>query len=755
MKNLIKSLLSVLLASYSFAQSNGCGSPPNLPVNGTCVTQAFTNNQNGTNSAGIDASCGNATTYEDAWYTITGTGNTVSITMSGTNQDGTLAAYTACNSGEIACDFAFAGATANISFPTTLGTTYYIQIQRQSGSNSNNMSGDICAVDLITPANDDCAGAISLTVNPDQLCGTVTAGTVAGATASPQSTTDCFGTENDDVWFSFVATATAHSIDLQNVAGSTTDMYHSVWEGTCPTLTLVTGSCSDADNSTPSGLTIGNTYYVRVNTWSATAGATSTFDICIGTPVITPPPANDDCAGAISLTVNPDELCGTVTSGTVEGGTPSAQSTTDCFGTENDDVWFSFVATSTTHSIDLLNIAGSTTDMYHSVWEGTCPTLTLVTGSCSDPNSSQLNLLTIGNTYYVRVNTWSSTFGATSTFDICIGTPPPVVPPGSNSTCVAPDPVCSGSAINFTSTVTGLDAEDDINPGNNYDCLFTSPDPTWYYLEISGGGDLVIDMTAASDIDYAIWGPFADLATAQTECNSYGLPLDCSYSTSATEQANVTGTVVGEVYVLVVTNYAGTVQTISISDAPSNTATTDCSIVPLPVELVNFDGMQVRNENILTWTTVSELNNDHFIVERSLDGQNWSAFDLISGQGTSNATTHYESIDSNPGQGTNYYRLRQFDTNGNISFSDVIAVIPNNNITVNLIPNPAQSNVVVNTNDYFNQIDIINMQGRVVKTQTFNAIRKASLDISDLDKGVYNVLVQTEKGSKIERLIVM
>ncbi len=223
----------MLIANIVLSQSNGCGSPPNLPLNGTCITQTFTNNQNGTNTAGIDASCGNATTYQDVWYTITGTGNTVSITMSGANRDGTLAAYTGCNTGEIACDFAFSGGTANISFATTLGTTYYIQIQRQSGSNNNNMSGDICAVDIAAPS-------------------------------------------------------------------------------------------------------------------------------------------------------------------------------------------------------------------------------------------------------------------------------------GNNSTCNTPDPVCSGSAITFTSTITGLDAEDDINPGNNYGCLFSSPDPTWYYLEISAGGNLVIDMTAASDIDYAIWGPFVD-----------------------------------------------------------------------------------------------------------------------------------------------------------------------------------------------------------------------------------------------------
>lgn len=756
MKNLIKTVIAGALFSMStLAQTADCGgTPTNLPINTTCVNSSFNNNENGT--GGFSSSCANATDYEDVWYTITGNGNTVNITLSGTNQDGVLAAFTGCETGEITCSTVPSGGTGTISFPTTLGTTYYIQVQRQSGNSNANMAGDICATTAAAgPSNDDCSGAISLTVNPDQACGSTTAGTVLGATASSQSTTDCFGTENDDVWFSFTATATQHTIDLLNVTGSTTDMYHSVWEGTCPALTLVTGTCSDPNNQTVTGLTVGNTYYIRVNTWSSTAGATSSFDICIGTPVILPPPANDECSGAYPVTVNPDELCSSTTAGTVIGATASPQSTTDCFGTENDDVWFSFVATSTTHSIDLLNITGSTTDMYHSVWEGTCPTLTLVAGTCSDPNSQTIGTLTIGNTYYIRVNTWSSTAGATSAFDVCVGTPPPITPPGANSSCVAPDPICSGSAINFTSTVTGLDAEDDINPGNNYDCLFSSPDPTWYYLEIASGGNLVIDMSAGSDIDYAIWGPFPDLLTAQTNCNSYGLPLDCSYSTSATEQASVTGTLVGEVYVLLVTNYAGTVQTITINDAPSNTATTDCTIVPLPVELTNFDGHKLENEIILSWTTVSELSNDYFIVERSVDGNVWEAIDLVNGNGTTTQTTNYESIDRNFKGGTNYYRLKQFDFNGTIQYSDVIAIVANNDINVSLVPNPAKSNFVLSTSEYFTQVDIINMQGITVESLEFDSIRKTTIDINALSKGVYNVYIQTDKGTKVERLIVM
>ncbi|MBL4736391.1 MAG: hypothetical protein JKY18_13840, partial [Flavobacteriales bacterium] len=313
------------------------------------------------------------------------------------------------------------------------------------------------------PANDDCSGAIALTVNPDQACGTVTAGTIALATASSDANS-CSGTDDDDVWYSFVATSTRHYVDLLNVAGSTTDLYHAVFTGVCGSLGTAV-NCSDPNSSTLTGLTIGDTYYIRVYTLTATGGQTTTFDLCIGTP-----PVNDDCSGAIALTVNPDRLCGTVTAGTIALATASSDANS-CSGTDDDDVWFSFVATTTTHHVDLLNVAGSATDLYHAVFTGTCGSLGTAV-NCSDPNSSTLTGLTIGDTYYVRVYTWTSTGGQTTTFDLCIGTPfPPVNDPCSGAvaltvngvTCVT---VTSGFTLDATQSIAG--------------CVGTADDDVWY-----------------------------------------------------------------------------------------------------------------------------------------------------------------------------------------------------------------------------------------------------------------------------------
>ncbi|MBP93282.1 MAG: hypothetical protein CMC55_04090, partial [Flavobacteriaceae bacterium] len=139
------------------------------------------------------------------------------------------------------------------------------------------------------------------------------------------------------------------------------------------------------------------------------------------------PPANDECSGAISLTVNADFACGTVTSGTVFGATDSGiEPTFDVSGTPNNDVWYSFMATSESHRISLDNIVavqGTSIDMGMAVFDGsgTCSALSLV-GS-SDPNTYNVTGLTVGTTYFVSVYGWSGTTSAQTTFDICVGTP--------------------------------------------------------------------------------------------------------------------------------------------------------------------------------------------------------------------------------------------------------------------------------------------------------------------------------------------
>ncbi len=428
------------------------------------------------------------------------------------------------------------------------------------------------------------------------------------------------------------------------------------------------------------------------------------------------------------------------------GGSPS------CNSISSPDGWFRFTVPAS-GAVTITTQAGSITDGVMAVYSGPCPTPTEV--ACNDDANGlmpeiSLSGLTPGDTYFIRIWNFSSTSG---TMDICISEIN-VTPPPTNIDCSIPDPICSGSPISFTAQANGTEAAV-IDPGNNYDCLSTSPNPSWYYLEIDQGGSLAIDITAGSDVDFAIWGPFADVATATTNCNSYGLPLDCSYSTSAVEQANVSNVVAGEVYVLLVTNYANTVQTITLNDAPSNTATTDCSIVPLPVELALFSGYRDGKRVKLNWSTVSETNNSHFVVERSIDGLDWQAFDVVVGVGTTTSLTNYESIDSKPYDRISYYRLKQVDFDGSVNFSDIISV---NNSAVGsfeMYPNPGNSVTALRSNASMNSILVTNAQGRTIETIETLGLHNYNLNVSDWRNGVYYVTISTDQGTETQRLTVL
>lgn len=286
-------------------------------------------------------------------------------------------------------------ASGNVTFPTN--GTYYIIIDTWPTPTCGAFTLDI-TVPAPPPANDNCAGAITLTHG--MTCVT-TPGTVAGATESQLA---CSGTANDDVWYQFVATATSANVV---VAGSTSfDAVVQVLSGTCGSSTAI--ACQDVtfgggtETVALTGLTIGNTYYVRTHDWFATVPATLTFTICVTTPP--PPPANDNCGAATSLTVNADLNCGVTTNGTTVSATQSTETAPSCSATGvNDDVWYSFTATGAAHQV---RITGATNTTAVAVYSGSCGALTQLTGRGASTSSGSVSLnltgLTASTTYRVR-----------------------------------------------------------------------------------------------------------------------------------------------------------------------------------------------------------------------------------------------------------------------------------------------------------------------------------------------------------------
>lgn len=90
----------------------------------------------------------------------------------------------------------------------------------------------------------------------------------------------------------------------------------------------------------------------------------------------------------------------------------------------------------------------------------------------------------------------------------------------------------------------------------------------------------------------------------------------------------------------------------------------------LPVDWLSFELEQIEEEIWLNWTVASERNNAYFEIEKSRDGQSFWSIGEVAGQGNSDFSKTYQFMDR-PHWGNNYYRIRQVDYDGEVSFSPI------------------------------------------------------------------------------------
>lgn len=191
---------------------------------------------------------------------------------------------------------------------------------------------------------------------------------------------------------------------------------------------------------------------------------------------------------------------------------------------------------------------------------------------------------------------------------------------------------------------------------------------------------------------------------------------------------------------------------------------------PLPVELLLFEAQKSHQQVELTWETASELNNDYFVVERSLDGQNFEAVAQVKGAGTTPHLQQYATVDKNPQAGTSYYRLKQVDFDGAIAYSDLRLVrfdAPEQPaaIELSLYPNPAQQSaqttLVIHSVQPGQKITltVVDMLGHVLVSKEVNSPEHVSSvwnrEVSPrLVSGIYTVVVVAQGQMNSQKLIV-
>lgn len=368
-------------------------------------------------------------------------------------------------------------------------------------------------------AQNNCSGSTLLT-SSIACPGTPSTGNLQNATyaAGDGPASGCGHASPNDVWFRFVAQSATTTVNVSNLGSNLniTTTYVEILSGSCGSLT--SRQCQTvASNLVATGLTVGQTYYVRVYITGSTSGnpaAKWAFDICVTHPA--PPPTNDNCAAATSLTSN--AICSNI-AGTVIGGTNSGIAVPSCGGTADDDVWYSFTAVQpvTTVSLSAIGTSLATSGTVVELFSGACGSLTSL--GCNFGTASTLNLtssLTIGATYYIRVYSMGSTsLTSNAGYNICVTH----VTPPANDNCAGAINLTPGvTCINTAGTVVGATNSGIVVPS----CGGIADDDVWYRFTATVAPTTTI--TLGGNLSNAYLELFSGTCAGLTsiECSSTG-----------------------------------------------------------------------------------------------------------------------------------------------------------------------------------------------------------------------------------------
>lgn len=368
----------------------------------------------------------------------------------------------------------------------------------------------------------------------------------------------------------------------------------------------------------------------------------------------------DLCSTATNLPIN--STCSTVAADIVAANTASGVTPLPSCGGNWKDIWYKFTGTGGLVTIKYTPVAGR--DAIIAVYTGACGGLTQI--DCGDLNGSGSTEVSIientstSTTYYVRIMRFSSgnmngticAWGGTETFGNDCSTAPQITP--------------SFNQI-YSTNLSAPTGQASYDPSTTqFTCNGSIDNLTYFKFVTNGSGGTI---TATID-ELSCWrnlGVQIGLFKPTTPCSSpinWGNALYCDVvSANTTATLNWSGLSSNTTYYLIIDGYSGDLCSWKISFGGV-----------LPIELISFTGEPYGDFNLLKWVTATEINNDFFFIERSIDGMFFEEVGFINGSGNSMSLKNYNLLDKEPYNGVSYYRLTQVDFDGNYTVSNIISV---------------------------------------------------------------------------------
>jgi hypothetical protein len=190
-----------------------------------------------------------------------------------------------------------------------------------------------------------------------------------------------------------------------------------------------------------------------------------------------------------------------------------------------------------------------------------------------------------------------------------------------------------------------------------------------------------------------------------------------------------------------------------------NTAS-NFSSTALPIVLTAFKVVKVVDGNVVSWSTSTEINNSHFILERSFDGEHWNELERIEGAGNSTKVLHYHFLDREHYPSICYYRLKQVDYDGKFEISKIISIESESlaEAGLRIYPDPVGNNPTV---DYYAdeafefELEIYSIDGTIISETTLNAVKGLNsfeINTSNYSSGVYFMLIKDMSGIMLNNI---
>jgi hypothetical protein len=199
-------------------------------------------------------------------------------------------------------------------------------------------------------------------------------------------------------------------------------------------------------------------------------------------------------------------------------------------------------------------------------------------------------------------------------------------------------------------------------------------------------------------------------------------------------------------------------QTASVTTTKlTDTFTVTDNTQTLPIELISFSAQPTFSAVNLFWKTVSEKNNDFFVLERMTTGNEFKAIAQLKGAGNSLTELSYFVVDEKPNVGVNYYRLKQVDFDGKFTYSKVISADFNGKVNdeVTIYPNPSDGILNFENLNEDATVFLNDSRGLVLFSRTVK-VDAPSVHLMEynLAAGIYFVRIINSKGSQVKKLMI-